>query len=453
MKKKLLKIFALVFCVGLIMTGCATVSKVKINGKNANFSELQYNQGQVLVIGDYLYYGNGYTASSDSGFNYKSATSTGYLSRIDLSKSFTFGNVKEEEKAYSSPQQIEKVNDKKLFGYQYQDMYALGEYIYFTSANTHKTTDMKNDYSQVSLFRIKFNGDGLKELVKNSAFKQGEGSTITVQKGSDNNYYYIIVEPTENSTFSIKSLKIGKKIGKLKTLAENVTSYAIADKNSNSKNIIYTVNSEQTQTTTAVKSVDFATGNKTDLDNGVTGTTIKFVGRAGDIVFYNYTQSTTKPTIYYKDISNGDGYYNPSVSKRFYNAEKISNIYMVGDGYVFTSNGALIYKELDSNSVPLMTKEEFTDILFVENDYVYASNKNSIKRISTIDKQAESILDLGENELVSGQCGYDGEYIYYYSKIVIPSEDENNTNNNTDGRYYMFRTDKHGRNQLIGKKA
>ena len=244
MKKRFLRIFALIFCVALFMTGCATVSNVKINGKDAYFENLQYSQGQALVVGDYVYFGNGYTSSSDSGFDYNSATSTGYLSRLNLTSNLTFGSdVKEEDKIYTTPNQTEKVSDKKLIGYQNQDMYALGDYIYFSSANTHKTTSMENDYTMVSLFRVKFNGNGLKELVKNTAFKQGSGSTITVQKGSDNNYYYIIVEPADDNTFTIKTLQIGNKIGKINTIAEKVTSYAIADEKSTQRNIIYSVNS------------------------------------------------------------------------------------------------------------------------------------------------------------------------------------------------------------------
>lgn len=448
MKKRFLKIFALIFCVALFMTGCATVSKVKIDGKDAYFDSLQYNQGQVLVVGDYLYFGNGYTSSSESEFNYDSAKNTGYLSRLNLTSTFSFDkDVEDEDKMYTTPNQIEKVNGKKLIGYQNQDMYALGEYIYFTSANTHKTTSMQNDYTMVSLFRIKFNGNGLKELVKNTAFKQGTGSTITIQKGSDNNYYYIIVEPAENSTFTIKTIQIGKKIGKINTIAENVVSYAIADENSTSRNIIYSVQSENPQSTSAVKSVDFASGVVTDLDNGVTGSTISFLGRVGDVVFYSYNYKAVQE-VYYKNVLNGGDYFNPTTSAVFYPAKTISDIKRAGEGYVFkTEGGALMYRELTSSVVPLMTKDDFSDILFVENDYVYTSNTTSIKRISTIDKQIETIISIEGQTIVSGQCGYDGQYIYYYSQKPAP-EDENAT---ADVNNYMFRTDKFGNAQMIGR--
>lgn len=440
------------------MTGCATVSNVKINGKDAYLKELQYNQGQVLVVGDYLYYGNGYSLSSEEGFDYDKATKTGFMSRLNTTKDFTFGDkVSDVKKPYSTPKQVEKVNDKKLVGFQNQDMYALGGYIYFASANTHKTSDMKNDYSQVSLFRMKYNGDGLKELVKNTAFKQGEGSTITIQKGSDNNYYYIIVEPAGNNKFTIKTIKIGDKVGKLKTIAKDVTSYAISDDNSKDKNIIFTTASEDNSDLTIVKTINFANGKEEILDNGIAGTTVKLLDRAGDIVVYSFTQKAITE-VYYKDLINSDNYFNAPLSERFYNATSITELQVAGEGYVFkTSDGALMYKKLDSKSERLMTSEEFSDILFIENDYIYTSSSKSIKRISTIDREVETILSLEEKELISGQCGYDGTYIYYYSQLVDvedieDSNDSEKEEETLDENYYMFRTDKFGNIQLVGKR-
>ena len=140
MKKHILKIVALVFCMALFLTGCATVSDVKVNGKNVNYKSLQYYQGQVVKVGDYIYYGNGYTSSDSDGFSYNKAAKSGYLARLNVKNDLSYSkDVKLENQAQTSPKGIEKVNEEKLIGYQYQDMYALGEYIYFTSANTHKT--------------------------------------------------------------------------------------------------------------------------------------------------------------------------------------------------------------------------------------------------------------------------------------------------------------------------
>ena len=449
MKGKILKVFALIFCVALLLTGCATVSKVKINGKEAYFKELQYYQGQVMRVGDYLYYGNSYISSSDEGFNYKNASKKGYLARINITKPLSYDSkIEDDKKAISSPKGIEKVSDKKLVGYQNQDMYALGKYIYFTSANTHKSSSLENDYAQVSLFRIKFDGSGLKELAKDKSFKVDDKGAIKVLKGSDNKYYYVIIESTDDSKFTIKTIQIGDKIGKLKTLVTDATSYCLPDKNSTINEIYFTKDSEFTLPTSSVKTLNFATGKISDVDEGVAGSTTQFLGRVGDVVFYAYTDATTKvQEIFNKDVSKTDNYFQPS-TKPFYPATTISNIYKSGEGYVFkTSSNALVYRGLGEIHT-LMESDTFTDILFVTEDWIYTSSSTSIKRISTVDNEVEDIVTLTDEELISGKCGFDGQYIYFYSQISKSSEEDAQN----DSNYYMHRADLNGNVQMIGKQ-
>lgn len=450
MKKHLLKIFALVFCMALFLTGCATVSDVKLDGKKVYYEDAQYYQGQVVKVGDYLYYGNGYTASDSDDFKYKKAAKSGYLSRLNVKENFEFDDkVKDVNKVHTTPENVEQVNDEKLIGFQYQQMYALGEYIYFISANTHKTSDMENDYSQVSLFRVKYNGDGLKELVNNSAFKTGEGSAITLQKGSDNSYYFLIAEPTDESTFTIKTLKVGDKIGKLKTIVKDAKSYVLADENSTVRNVIYTVDSKKEQTTTTIKSIDFATEEVKTIDNGEAGSETKLLDRVGDDVFYTYTMDGITEVYNIKATSNNG--YAPNDSKFFYAASTILDVYQVGDGFAFkTESGALMYKEVGSNSDPvrLAGSSDYTDILFTENDYVYVSNSTSIKRISTIDEKLEIVVEV--TDMVSGACGYADGYIYFYSTLGELELDEDEEAEE-DTNYYMYRTDMGGNIQLVGQ--
>ena len=178
MKKKLLKIFALIFCAGLFLTGCASVSDVKDSeGKNISYAEPVYFQGQVAKIGDYLYYGNSYADISTEEFDYTKSTEFSYMARVNLSSISFDDEVLEDNKIHTAPKNVEKVIANRVAGYVNQEMYAYGDYIYFTSANTHKTSTMLNDYSMVSLFRVKFNGDGLQEL---GTFTYDENSTITL---------------------------------------------------------------------------------------------------------------------------------------------------------------------------------------------------------------------------------------------------------------------------------
>lgn len=459
MKKNLLKILTLVFCMALFLTGCATVSDVKgSDGKNIYFTDAQYFGGQVVQVGDYLYYGNGYTTSDSSDFNYGFSSSYANLSRLNVSQDLSYeDSVLQVNRANTSPKGIETVASDKLIGYQNQQMYVLGEYIYFTSANTHKTSGLENDYTKVSLFRVKFNGDDLSELVKNTAFSQDAGSALTLQKGSDGKYYFIIVEPTEDSKYTIKTLQVGDRIGSLKTIVENVVTYAIADNNSDIKSIVYTVDAEKEHSANKVMTIDFATGEERELDGGVAGDEAKLLGRCGDVVFYSYT-SKGVTEIYYKNLANGEYYFAPSTNNpSFYSAKEISEITKAGEGYIFISNESksIMYKTLTSEPIMLLSSSDYSDILFVEEDYLYVSNSTSIKRISTIDRQLEIIIEV--SDMVSGQVGYTDEYIYFYSKLGDRElEDEDDDNINSDV-YYMYRTDKTPSNdqkdnlQLVGR--
>lgn len=472
----LLKIFILVFCIALFLTGCATVSDVKDkNGKNIYFDDVVYFQGQIAIIGDYLYYGNSYTASDGETFDYKTAASTGYLSRLNISN-LKYSD-KEDENGYTNPSPIgtQQVNDR-FVGFQNQFMFALGEYLYFTSVNTHSTGSLENDYTQVSLFRIKFNGDNFSELdgVK-STFRYDENTVLTVQKGSDNKYYIIVYAPIsdeEDTSYNLYSIKIGDNVGKVITLAEDVTSVAICDENSTLRNIIYTIDAEnEYYPTTAVKSVDFATGEVFDYSDNleVHGSETILQDRIGDIVIYSYKSSIVPQAIFYKDLINSDNYFNGS--NEFYVSSGVSQVEKAGDGYIFLSDtsGSLMYKPtlgsttsaeenyVDPTPKKILGSDEFSDVLFVDGDYVYYSNDTTISRVSVRDLSNKKTL-VTMSSLISGQCGYDGTYIYFYAQLQeTESSDEESESEETtsaDTNYYLFRVDKTGsenNTQLLSK--
>ena len=448
MKKKLLKIFAFIFCSGLCLTGCATVSDVKDNsGNNIYFDKPEYFQGQVAKVGDYLYFGNAYADITEDGFNYSSSASNAYLARVNL-KSLSFDeDVLEDNYSHSSPEGIEKVNGDKLVGYVNQQMYAYGDYLYFTSANIHKTDTMLNDYERVSLFRIKFNGDGLQEL---GTFTYDENSTITLQQGSDEEYYLVIVCPTEveedeeASTYDIYSIKVGNSVGKATKLVGEVNSAVVADEKSSQRNVIYSYGTESERLPNAVSSVDYATTIVTEHDGG-NSKTISFVGREGDIVFYSYADE-----IYYKDI-NTVSTFNPSINNLFYSASNISNVEKTGSGYVFVGTSSLMYKaSLTSTAQKLASTSDYSDILFVDGDYVYLSNDSSIMKVSVFGGEIEKIVK--DMTIISGECGYAEGYIYFYAtRGELVDENGDALEAEEDSTYYLYQTDKEGNIQLLGQ--
>lgn len=478
-RKNLIKIFILIFCIALFLTGCATVSDVKDkNGNNIYFDEVAYFNGQVAIIGDYVYYGNSYSASDGDAFDYNVATSTGYLNRVNLS------NLKydttEDEDGYIDPSPIgteEILNSRSMVvGFQNQYMFALGEYLYFTAVNNHRDSSDSVDYTQISLFRVKFNGDGFEELNGHlSTFRCDENTILTVQKGSDGNYYIIVYAPIDesSSSYSLYSMRIGDRIGEVQTLAENVTSVVICDENSTERNIIYTTDADnEYYDTTSIKSVDFATGEDSDYNNNleVHGSETILQGRIGDIVIYYY-HSQDIQGIYYKDLTSGNNLFNGS--NEFYITDSsdngVSQIQKSGDGYIFVSDrsGSLMYKPTlsltpnedenyrDTTPITLLSEDEYTDILFVDGDYVYYSSEedNTICRVSVKDSNnKETIVTM--TSLISGQCGFDGNYIYFYAQLESSTDgDSDEEETTTDENYYLYRVDTTGlgQPQLLSK--
>ena len=457
-KNVLLRVILLIIGIAFILTGCATVSDVtNKDGSKVYFDDLQYFEGQIAVIGDYIYFGNSFTASGSEDFDYDLAADTGYLARINVSQNLVY-NRDEDEDGYvnPSPEGVEIVVKDRLIGYQNQNMFALGEYLYFTSANTHRTSSLENDYTMVSLFRVKFNGDKLQEI---DTFRYDENSIITVQKGSDDNYYYIIYAPTtsEAESYNLYSIRIGNRIGETTTLVEDANSVAVCDENSTIKNVVYTIDSDRTeQETTAVRAIDFATGENDESyenNNDVVRTQTTLLGRVGDIVIYSYTNQNTVQEIYYKDLVNDDKYF--SGARKFYDAKEISSIKQVGDGYIFIPdrNSSVMYKSsLNSSQEPvnILTSSDYKDILFVDGDYIYYSNLTSISRKSVRTSQSQTLVTM--TDIQSGQCGYDGEYIYFYAKLESNEDSEDSETTSTDENYYMFRVDKTGENiELLSK--
>ena len=464
MKTKFLKIITLVFCMALFLTGCATVSDVlDKNGKQIYFEDPVYFQGQVARVGDYLYYANAYVdVTTEDGFNYAENAKVAYLNRINLDEIKFADDVWDENYDHTSPLGIEKVNGEKLVGYQNQQMYAYGNYLYFTSASVHKTEDMLNEFDKISLFRVAFNGDGLTEI---GTFGNDENSTITLQKGSDDKVYFVVVAPSENGSekeleagddekvYDIISIEVGDGIGQQRILVEDVEDAVVADETSTKRDVVYTYAPEQEGLVSAVASVDFATGDISSHDAGGEQE-INLIDRVGDEVFYSY-----KNEVYFKNVTIA-GTFSASNGQRFYSAPSISEIEKIGNGYIFKGTSSLIYKEsLTSSSTALISSADYagSQVLFVDGEYIYISSTSEIARI-TVEGEKEVLVS--GMTIVAGQCGYDGDYVYFYAKrgeLKVPegeevedsTEGEEETEEVVDNNQYLYQVDKNGNIQLL----
>ena len=443
---KKFRILTILFAFALILTGCATVSNVKDkNGRDLYFDSIQYNYGQVVELGDYVYYGNGFKKTGDSGFDYNDAAKYTYLARLNVENELKVENEDNSLIQSTTPAGVEKVNDK-VIGYENQNMFALGSYLYFTSANTHKTENMENDYTQVSLFRMKFNGDKLEEI---GTFKHDDDSLLEVRKGSDGNYYYVLSQKT-NDTTNLYSLKIGDTLGKLtqlnkyekdgKSVSDSISNVVLCDDNSTVRRAVYSTSLG------TIKSVDFATGEMREYPVGNSSASVTLIDMVGDVVFYSYTLKA-KTEVYYKNIATENDAFTDA--KLFYTQSSIKNVKAIKNGYTFVSgtSSSVMYKTLDDmTSVKLLlTSSDYADLLFTEGDYLYYSSATSLGRVNVTNQEKEEIVTM--TAVISGKVGYCGGYLYFYAQLEEKAED------NTDSNYYMYRTDKNGNYQLVGKTA
>ena len=463
-RKNLAKACFAVLALPLVLTGCATVGNVlDENGNNIYFEDITYFGGNGVKVGDYLYYANGYTEVGDgTSFNYQTAAETGYLSRINLSDDIGASSNQE------APNDVEIVNDKAV-GYENQYMFAYQNYLYFTSANQHQTASLENDYTRVSVFRVRFNGDGVQELFTT---RYDSSSFITAVEGSDGRAYIITYAETDRDVssdtteYDISVMPIGDSLGSREVVVENATSAVVdSDENSQIKSVFYTKLPEVGQSTSNVFAYDYATKQTTDYFVENFGSTTELLAKIDDQLFYTYT-SKTVTQVYKTDLLASDKILG-SESDVFHPTSSMSNIYRVADGtpragYVFVgSSSNLMYKADNArDAVPILTSSNFEDILFVSGDYVYFSNSTSIGRVTFIENggeyKQETLVTM--TSIVSGEYAFVDGYIYFYAQYepVEVEEGEDSVEYETDESIYMYRiqagSPEHiGPYQLIGK--
>lgn len=441
MKKKFIKLFTMIFAVALLLTGCATVSDIfDENGQPYYYEEVEYFGGQVAQIGSHLYFANGYSDSSADDFDYSTASQTGYLARINLGQSFTF-DEEATDTNNSSPLGSEKVSDR-FVGYQNQNMFAYGSYLYFTSTNTHRTDELQNDYSRVTLLRVKFNGDGLQEIYTT---RFDDNSQISVQKGSDGNYYYVICAQNSEEEYQLSSIRIGDSLGENTILAENIESYAIADANSSFKNVVFTTTNDDGEI--EIKAVDFANGQITDYSYPQSSE-ITLLDRVGDVVFYSVDTDISDVEIYQKNITQSNNF---DATGRFYSDDSISNVMATEDGFAFiTENGSLVYKTLNGTSKVLISSDTTFDVLFEENGWIYYSTSTQINRIGVLSGETQNVVTM--TSIISGTYGISDGYIYFFAQIE-QTDSESSDTEEVDENYYLYRAPLSGNGayQLIGR--
>ncbi len=455
--KKITKMLCCVLGLGFLLGGCATVGSIQ----NSN-NELIYNGNSAVMVDGYLYYGNAFSDISafSSDKDYKNAAKLGYLARLNT-------NIDLEAKSEDySPKNVEKVAGE-VAGFSNDFMFVLGNYIYYATPNRQKALDSDgnagNYYNYTTIYRSKLNGDGKAKLYTTN----GEVSQIEVLK-YDGNYYIVMLAGTD-----LIKIKVGNNVS-ASVVAEDVTSVAIPktyqqDKAGSTLDwngyIFYTTTRTDEDNTdisgSDVKRV-LVSGGDAEVVFHEQGTTVTFVGREKDVLFYTKTGHETE--VFMADLTN-DNSKNAFMNngKLFFASSSISDINLVSTGnvdygYIFTnSSGKLMFVDVRNNKSGAVTlQSEGTDVsdynvLFISGRTVYLSTTTAIYKA-----ELSSLFNGGNSTVIACETvvtmtaiydgnlyAFDGTYVYYYAKLEeVETEEDSDTAEEaeTDDNYYLYRT-------------
>ena len=418
-----------IFAVCLFFTGCT--KKLEMPSS----LDIKNNGGSVVTVGEYVYFANGYKSygSLSSGDNRNNET----LSNITRVKTENSKIVYDKDGKVLN---AETVNNK-VAGYEYTNLYVVGDSLYFTTPNTLKNVDRENKFEYVSLFKMKLDGTSLKEVLTIEQDKP----ILHFTKISGQDYLFY----TENS--KLYSVALGKDTRSL--IASDVTN-VVFDTESEITTAYYTQNKPENQTGNILKTVNLLTKESKEVIN-LNNVTFELKFLSNGNLFYTRTDSLADTIFYYNNFSNS------LVSEEILiAATEITDLKYAGKTvaggivvtYVYQEN--LYVKVLNDPSYTGTTVEKDNsvsstakNILGAFDDYVYYLTESGIYRVSYKNTEIEKISS--KTDVKTNVFDYDGRNVYFFSKI----DDEEKADDN----YYMFTADTHYANlddesKLIGVK-
>lgn len=444
--KKGAKLLCGILGVAFLATGCATVGNV-----NNTEKEVIYNGNAAVCVGDYVYFGNSLadytTFTSDS--SYKTAAQVSYLNRLNAAVKFSATS-----KDYS-PKDLEKVNDE-VVGQSNNFMFALGDYIYFSTPKREQEKDDKGVpqyvYSHSTIYRSKLNGDNKSAIYKTT----GDISNIEVLK-YNGKYYIVMLEGT-----NLVKIEVGNNYSS-KVIAKDVTSIAIPKtyQKTNEQStldwngqIIYTTSRKDEDNAdingTKVSKIAVDT-EKTKTVFEEQGVSVNLLGRERDVVFY------TIDSVSYAFDTNASGAIDlKSSAYKIYGAS-ISDVNLIATnqrelGLLYTSNSKTIYRTTsgvngvlnfkangESVSASVVTVSGRT-VLLASSTGLYKADLSTVyerEENGSVDVECQTIAT--HSAIKSDLVSYDGKYVYYYAQLENVEEDESITE--TDSNYYLYRAE------------
>lgn len=414
MKKLSTLVFILLVSFCFIFAGC---SSAPLN-MPTNYTKVTSNGGFVVGAGNYLYFANAY--QSYENLKSKEDNDGAGVKQYSLKRVQTENN---KDLKLDDEQNIVFENVlNKIAGYETSNMYVVGEYLYFTSPNVHKSDSKEQDkYNQYefelsTLFRIKLDGSNLSEIYTT------ETSTAKFYLTGGNKQSILIYDDEK-----ILQVKCFENSTKVNTLAENVKSTVFPyDQGLEFVNIYFTTSREEDSKLNGniLNKLNLVTGETKEVQGySNNNETITLISYNGERLFYTRTGVESRKGLYFNDFSNGLA----SELKRRYDTDSFnatSKIYIIKtaedydvDAFVFEYNNNIWIQDIESDNDSACEKltSESSTISFVDGTYVYFTTENGIYRVSVLTKTIEQISDV--KDFNADKIDFDGRFLYFYAKV------------------------------------
>lgn len=421
MKKFGTLIGALLLCVCFLFAGCSTPLEMPTG-------EVKSNGGNSVVVGDYLYFANTFvtTSSLTTGANDEGKVGNNAIYRI---KTNSDGKVETDE---NEAAKIEKVMSK-IAGFETSNMFAKGDYLYFTSPNAHKSSKEeeqgKDRFDLTTLFRCKLDGTGLKEIMTT----QTSAGKFYLAKQGEKDVLFVFDDN------KIQTIEIANKLGKKQVLVEDVVDVVFPQEfGATLTELFYTA----------------ALTEEDGTNEGITGNKLYRYNIAEDkstlvrqknaeqitLVAYDtnrlyYTRTNGSIVAYFSNSLKGN-FEVDEVQHTYVDSADVTEFYAFGTDeegnilpviYVYKSK--LLIQPYGEN-YQVMAEGAVT-VEFISGEYVYYTTDTGIYRKSYFNPTAEAVQITDQKNIKAGAADFDGRFIYFYAQT-----DENL---NSTGNYYMYR--------------
>lgn len=399
-----------------------------------------------IVYGDYVYYVNGYTPSSEVGdTNVYGKVSYAAVYRTKL----TDGKVVENDKQYDEDgneifDKTQGIKDTgilvpKICGYEHTKLYIFDNYLYYTTPGNQVAKDgtIQSDY--IDFCRIKIDG-------------HSRGEKLFTSKTSMSQVTYFM-QPFSNKAYLIvldgNILKIGEctKNGfSLKTIDEDYvvssvaqTRYTKSDESiaSIDDGVYFTYTNDDTTTGNLLAKYSFETKEISNVGL-INNSEYTLIGSIGGRLYYNKSVVTNPGTsgayLFYNTLDGSE--FLQGERQLSNNAYSASNIYLFNaeSAGAYVNNGSNIYK-FDANGNKTQIIEGSATIIAQKGDFLFYTLDNKLYRKDlSSGNDAEELVELADNDAVKKTLSVVSKSCVFYMKEYTNSE-------NTSYYFHMINTD------------